>query len=253
MKLHYKRFGEGQPIIILHGLMGMLDNWHSFAKLIAEAGFEVFIFDARNHGRSPHTREFSYPDMVNDLEEFIEEHTIQNPVIVGHSMGGKTAMLMAQKNPELLCKLVVVDISPREYPIHHEMMLEGLFVIDLKNISRRAQAEDILLQYVVDNRTRQFLLKNLYWNADKEMAWRFNLEVISKEIQTMGVEILFAQYNGPTLFIRGEKSTSVQAEDEEVIARAFPDGNIVTVPGAGHWVHADKPQQFLKELLGFIN
>jgi len=252
MKLHYKKFGEGEPVIILHGLMGMLDNWQVPATLITKEGFEVFIVDARNHGHSPHSDDFNYPVMAADLMEFIEDYIDRDPIIIGHSMGGKTAMLFAQQNPEIVKKLVVVDMCPRYYPVHHDLMLKGLFAVDLKILSRRGEVDEILKDYVPEYNTRQFLLKNIYWNEDKQMTWRFNLEVISREIETIGAETYSQKFNGPTLFIRGEKSGYIVQEDEELIARAFPNSQIVTVANAGHWVHADNTEEFLASLFEFI-
>src|SRR6478736_6863187 len=184
MKLFFRESGQGQPLIILHGLFGSSDNWYSHAKTFAPF-FKVYLVDQRNHGQSPHSDEFNYKALTLDLEEFIKEHAIQNPIILGHSMGGKTAMNFAIKNPDKLDKLVVVDIVPKYYPVHHDQILEGLEAIDLKAVQSRNVADKILSNYVPEPDVRQFLLKNLSRN-ENGFEWKINIAGIDKNIEQIG-------------------------------------------------------------------
>jgi esterase len=217
MQLFYKESGEGQPLVILHGLFGLLDNWTTIAKYLSEK-YKVYLVDQRNHGRSPHSDEFSYQLMADDLKEFIEQHDIKDPIIIGHSMGGKAAMTFAFQNPEMLKKLVVVDIAPKNYPVHHDAILDGLFAIKLNELTSRNEADAILAQYVPEFDTRQFLLKNLYRNEDMSFAWRINLPVLASKIEeiggSFGGEYTFEK---PTLFIRGLKSNYIKEKDFDTI------------------------------------
>lgn len=252
MKLFFKESGQGQPVIILHGLFGLLDNWTTIAKVLTEK-YHVYLVDQRNHGRSPHSDEFSYQLMADDLKEFIEENHIENPIIIGHSMGGKVAMLFATQHPEMLQKLVVVDIAPKDYPVHHDSILEGLFAIDLTKLSSRNEADTILGQYVPEFDTRQFLLKNLYRNEDMSFAWRINLPVLAREIENIGKGLpAGATFSKPTLFIRGLKSNYIKEKDFEPIKAIFKQCEIETINEAGHWVHAEAPKQFLESLERFL-
>lgn len=251
MKLHYKQFGEGEPLIILHGLMGMLDNWQGPAKVFAEH-FNVFIIDQRNHGHSPHSNEFSYQLMMEDLLEFVEDHNIENAHFIGHSMGGKTVMKFAQNYPEFVDKLIIADIAPRAYEVHHQQILAGLLAVDLNTVKSRGEAENILKSYIPDFDVRQFLLKNLYWIEKGQLAWRFNLETINRTITDIGEEINDAMYEGETLFIRGENSNYVQESDIEMINTYFPHAKTSTIKNAGHWVHAEQPEAFINEVINFL-
>lgn len=252
MELNYKKLGEGEPLIILHGLFGSLDNWMSLAKILAE-NFEVFIVDARNHGNSPHSDEFDYEVMADDLYEFIIQNQIIDPIILGHSMGGKTAMQFAMNYPTKLTKLIVADIAPKAYPIHHTTILEGMFSLDFNLIKTRKEADDKLSESISDLSTRQFLLKNLYW-ADKEtLAWKFNLPVINNNIEIIGKELNNVEvFNKPTLFIRGEKSNYILESDYNAIKNIFPNAEIISID-SGHWVHAENPTAFLQILNSFLD
>lgn len=252
MELFYKKYGAGQPLIVLHGLMGMLDNWATPTKTLSEY-FEVYLVDQRNHGHSPHSDEFNYQVMAGDLLEFIERHELEGAHILGHSMGGKTAMKFAQNHPSLLDKLIVADISPRAYEVHHQKILEGLYAVDLNKVERRNEADEILQQYIPEFGVRQFLLKNLYWPEKGRLDWRFNLDVINRTIEDIGEEINDAMYEGETLFIRGENSDYITEKDHDMIDVYFPNSSIETVKGAGHWVHAEKPKEFLNLVLGFLS
>ena len=231
--------GEGKPLVILHGVFGSADNWLTLGKRFAEH-YEVHLLDQRNHGDSPHSDEFTYPAMAADLKEYLANHGISSPILVGHSMGGKVVMEYAQKNPEGLEKLVVADIAPRQYPVHHTTILEGLSSIDLDGIKSRKEADEQLSQYIKELGVRQFLLKNL-GRADKGFEWKINLPVIKREIATIGVEITGPGVDKPALFIRGKKSDYIQDSDYDHIRQLFPQAHIEALPQAGHWVHAEAP------------
>jgi esterase len=254
MKLNFKKSGQGQPLIILHGLFGSLDNWQTLARQFSEH-FTTYIVDQRNHGQSPQSEEWTYEAMVNDLVELIEDENIKQPVILGHSMGGKIAMFFAVQHPELLDKLIVADIAPRKYEPHHDKIIEALYAVDVENISSRKEAEDRLSQHINDFGTKQFLLKNLYWKdvEAKKLDWRFNLEVIAKNIEKIGMAV---PDNKPaedlsTLFIGGSNSNYIQEKDHQTIKKVFPKAEIKTIDGAGHWLHAEKPQEFFELVKDF--
>lgn len=253
MKLFYRKFGEGQPFLILHGLFGQSDNWNTLAKQISEQGFEVYTVDLRNHGLSPHSDIWDYPSMSEDIKELIDDLVLRDSILLGHSMGGKTAMQFALKHPELLDKLIIADMAPRYYAPHHQAVLQGLQAVDFSIIKTRKEAEAVLSKYIDDVGTKQFLLKNIFWKADDTMDWRFNLKVISREIENAGLAIQ-ADTNCeiPTLFIRGERSDYIQESDFNIIREIFTRSYIETIPNAGHWIHAEQPAAFLKCILHFV-
>ncbi len=254
MKLNYKQVSsEGQPLVVLHGVFGSLDNWATVSKEIADAGYAVYLLDQRNHGRSPHSDEFTQEAMAADLAEFIEEHSLQNPVLVGHSMGGKTVMRYAMEYPDTYDKLVIVDIAPRYYPPHHKSLLEGLNALPLVKIENRQQADELFSAHEPNVGVRQFLLKNLYRTAEGTFAWRFNLPVLTAQIEQVGEAIpKLRSVPESTLFMRGALSPYIKDEDREAIEDLFPNAEIVTIPKAGHWVHAEKPKEFVAALTEFL-
>jgi esterase len=251
MKLFFRESGQGQPLIILHGLFGSSDNWYTHAKTFA-TDYHVYLVDQRNHGQSPHSNEFDYKALTLDLEEFIAEHKIEKPIILGHSMGGKTAMNFAVKNPDLLSKLIVVDIVPKYYPVHHDQILEGLESIDLKTVQSRNEADQLLSKYVPEPDVRQFLLKNLSRTANG-FEWKINIEGIDKNIESIGAGMQYeGTYDGPTLFIKGAKSNYYKPGDEALIKKTFLQADIQTID-TGHWVQAENPQEFAKVVLNFLS
>lgn len=254
MKLAYREFGSGQPLIILHGLFGQSDNWNTLAKNFAEKGFHVFTIDQRNHGLSPHSNDWSYELMAQDLKEFIDTHQLQQVILLGHSMGGKTVMFFEQLFPNVAQKLIIADIAPRAYEPHHDAVLKALNAVDFLDINTRKEAEAILGEYITDFGTKQFLLKNIYWREDetKQMEWRFNLKTITKEYNNIGVGVPDFKSNTPTLFIRGEKSNYISNEDEQDIANRFVNYQLKTITNSGHWVHAEQPIAFLNCVMEFI-
>lgn len=254
MKLAYREFGTGQPLIILHGLFGQSDNWNTLAKRFAEKGFHVFTIDQRNHGLSPHSNEWNYRVMAEDLKEFIETHQLQNPVLLGHSMGGKTVMFFEMLFPGIAEKLVIVDISPRAYEPHHDSVLKALNAVDFTDINTRKDAENIMTQYISDYGTKQFLLKNIYWKEDetKQMAWRFDLDTITREYDNIGIAVPDGTSNVNTLFIRGDRSDYITDGDLKDIESHFPNYQLKTIANSGHWVHAEQPEAFFNCVMAFI-
>lgn len=252
MKLAYREYGEGQPLIILHGLFGQSDNWNTLSKGFAEKGFRVFTIDQRNHGLSPHSEEWNYDVMADDLKEFIEEHDLKDPIIIGHSMGGKTVMFFELKYPGISSKLIVADIAARSSARHHDEVLKALNAVDFNSLKTRKEAEAVLNEYINDAGTKQFLLKNIYWKEDEVMAWRFNLETITGKYDEILVEVPHKTSNVKTMIMRGENSNYISDSDVEDMKRRFPNSVLVTIKGAGHWIHAEKPKEFFESVLEFI-
>lgn len=254
MKLYAKTIGKGQPLLILHGFLGMGDNWKTLGKEFTELGFEVHLIDQRNHGRSPHTDEFSYDLMANDIKEYMEQKQIEKATLLGHSMGGKNVMLFATKFPELVNQLIVVDIAPKYYVPHHQTILEGLTMLSKTELDSRGKADELLKEYISEWGIRQFLLKNLYWKEKNKLGFRMNLEALKANIHQIGVALPDqANYNQPVLFIDGEKSNYIQGDsDKDLIRKHFPKAQIITIKGAGHWVHAEKKEEFFETVKHFL-
>jgi len=258
MKLHYRTFGEGQPLVILHGLFGTSDNWQTLGKGFADPstalgmGLKVYLVDQRNHGHSPHSDEMDYFAMANDVKELFETENISKAVLLGHSLCGKTAMFFAQENPQLLDKLIVADMGAKKYPPHHQLIFDALLSVDLDKVKTRKEVEAIITEKIPDKSTAQFLMKNLYWSDREKLEWRMNLPVLYRDIEQIleAVPNKICQVN--TLFIRGEKSNYILEEDWTDIQQIFPNSRLETLVGAGHWVHAEKPKEFFDLVLGFI-
>ena len=251
MQLFYRPSGQGDPLIILHGLFGSSDNWYSLAKVFAER-FQVFLVDQRNHGQSPHSSEFDYKLLTEDILEFIREHGIKKPVIMGHSMGGKAAMNFAVRYPEQLSNLIVVDIVPKAYPVHHDAILDGLKAIPLDSLASRNDADKILSDYVPEPDVRQFLLKNLTRKSGGGFEWKINLAAIDRNIEAMGEGMKYSgKYDGPSLFIKGKKSKYYAEGDEMLIQNIFPKAEFATLD-TGHWVQAEKPDEFASLVINYL-
>jgi esterase len=252
MKLFFRELGQGEPIIILHGLFGSSDNWLTQAKLFAPH-YRVLSVDQRNHGQSPHSDDFDYQSMVGDLNEFIQDQNISDPIIIGHSMGGKTAMNFALAHPEKVSKLIVVDISPRAYDLEHYTIVEGLKAIPIDQLASRNEADDILSKHVPEGGVRQFLLKNLQRKSTGGFSWKINLPVIASKLSNIGLNLQFqGQFNKPTLFIRGAKSKYVRDEDWKRVTEIFPVAKLETMD-TGHWVQAEKPQEFADVVVKWLS
>jgi len=252
MQLAFREFGAGQPLIILHGLFGQSDNWNTLAKNFAEQNFHVFTVDLRNHGLSPHSETWNYEAMADDLKEFSDEHGLHQPIIMGHSMGGKATLFFEWKYPESAAKLIIVDIAPRAYEPHNVDVLKALNAVDFSVIKTRKEAEARLDEYIKDFGTKQFLLKNIYWKTPDQMAWRFNLKVISDNINNINVAAPAFKSDTKCLVVRGEKSDYITESDIEDFKSRFSYCRIETIAGAAHWVHAEKPKEFFEVVLNFI-
>ncbi len=252
MQLNYKKFGErDQSLIILHGLFGSLDNWQTLAKKFGEH-YSTYIIDQRNHGKSPHNDTFDYSSMAEDLKEFIKEHNIEKPHLLGHSMGGKTIMQFAMQYPELLNKMVVVDMAPKQYSPHHNEVIEALQSFDVEKVETRNDAEEMMARKIPEFGVRQFLLKNLDRVEDGKYRWKMNLPVIINSYDNILKEIIGGSFQSPTLFIRGGKSKYIGANDNELIHQLFPKAEIFTIENAGHWVHAEAPKELYDKVLDFL-
>lgn len=251
MILNFKKIGEGKPLIILHGLFGSADNWFSISKELKEH-FTLYLVDQRNHGDSPHSDDWNYEVMVEDLKELLESEKLEQIYLMGHSMGGKTAMNFALNYPEKVEKLIIADIAPRYYGVHHQSILEGLNAIDLKTITSRKEADDQLAEYVPNLGERQFLLKSL-GRKDGGFVWKINLPVISKNIEIVGEPLEEGKsFDGLTLFLAGTKSNYIQQSDLEDIERFFPNSEVEFIADAGHWLHAEQPEAVVKEIEKFL-
>jgi pimeloyl-ACP methyl ester carboxylesterase len=252
MQLHFKESGRGRAVILLHGLLGSADNWHPIASRLAEK-FQVFALDQRNHGQSPHSDEMNYPLMAADVDEFMAARGIETAAVVGHSMGGKTAMQFALQFPERVEKLVVADMASRAYAPAHEKIFTAQLALDLKTFSARQEIEDALAAEIPNLVLRRFLLKNLGRNAAGEFFWKINLHGLAENYPQLREPISASKpFVKPTLFVRGGKSNYVNPEDEPRIRELFPQAQIQTIAAASHWVHADQPEEFLRRLLEFL-
>jgi pimeloyl-ACP methyl ester carboxylesterase len=254
--LHHLDQGQGRPLVILHGLFGTLDNWQSLARLWAtEAGLRVVSVDLRNHGRSFHSPEHTYALMAQDVLELMDHLQLgPDTVLMGHSMGGKVAMRLALDNQERLAKLVVVDIAPRFSNMEHQDdILAGLQSVDFTTCTNRQEADAALAQHIHNVGVRQFLLKNLYRKEDNTFAWRINLPVLAAQLAAIGEETIGkAPFLKPALFIRGGKSDYITPEDKLTgIPALFPHSQVATVVDAGHWVHAEKPEEVFELVKAF--
>ena len=252
MILHSKIEGEGKPLVILHGFLGMLDNWKTLSTEFAAAGFQVHALDLRNHGKSFHSNDFNYEVMVEDLKRYCEFHQLVQILLLGHSMGGKVAMQFACLYPEKVEKLIVADIGPKYYPQHHQTILEGLSRIDFSKNPSRQEADETLAIYIKDTGTRQFLLKSLYWESPGQLAFRFNLKVFIEKIEEVGKSLYEAfYYDKPTLFLRGDQSNYILDTDWDFIKKQFPNAQLKTIANAGHWLHAENPKEFYLHVIQF--
>lgn len=244
MKLFSRIVGEGKPLIILHGLFGLSDNWVSLAKKFAD-NYQVHILDLRNHGQSPHSDVFNYFALVEDVLEYIEDYNLKDYFIIGHSMGGKTAMGVAISDEKNCKKLLVVDIAPKKYALKHISELEAMLSIDFSITNSRKEIEIKLKQLLKDDKVIQLLMKNLYWREKETLDWRINLKSISNNISYIfDYPFLSSIYNTPTLFIKGQHSDYIVKSDEEQIKYLFPQSKLVEFPNAKHWVHVDNPDLF---------
>jgi pimeloyl-ACP methyl ester carboxylesterase len=250
--LHATISGKGEPLIILHGFLGMSDNWKSLAVKFSNQ-YQVHLIDQRNHGRSFHAEEFSYEDMVEDLHNYLVRHDLHRVNILGHSMGGKTAMLFAVEYPDLVNKLVVADIAPKFYPPHHQYILDALSAVDFSMVKSRNEIDEVLKRHISEIGIRQFLLKNVYRKEKDQFAYRFNLEVLKEQIHEIGVALPPRTiFEKPVLFLKGANSGYITNDDEALIRAHFPDSQIITIKNASHWLHSENPIDFYNNVVKFL-
>ncbi len=243
--LFFRREGQGMPIVILHGLFGSSDNFGHIGRTLS-AEFDMILVDERDHGRSPHTEHITYTLMAEDVHALVTKLGLKKFVLLGHSMGGKTAMAFAQRWPELVKHLVVIDIGPREYPIgEHAAILEALSTSEPAGKASRKEMELHIAKYVPEPGVVQFLMKSLYWAEPGRLAWRFNVPVLQRDINNIlgssGPDVVKV----PTLFIRGGKSGYITREDLPQIKEQFPNSRVETISYATHWVHAQAPDEVM--------
>jgi pimeloyl-ACP methyl ester carboxylesterase len=267
MQLNYKKLGKGEPVLILHGLYGSSDNWLNIGEKLAEK-FTVYILDLRNHGWSPHSSSHSYPEMRDDVYEFMINQNIQQANIIGHSMGGKTAVYFALDYPEMVKRLIVVDIMPTPYEIKddsstqilsHKKILETLAGINIKNIDTLKEADEHLKKSIPYKKVRQFLLKNLKRDKNKNFFWLLNLPTLIKDLPRIMDGIKPEKLSEedkidslPVLFIKGEHSDYIRDNAKPLIQKFFPKALLTTIKGAGHWVHAEKREEFITVVSNFL-
>ena len=251
--LYSKIEGEGKPFLIIHGFLGMSDNWKTLGLQFAQLGFQIHLLDMRNHGKSFHSDEFNYEIMVEDVKAYIDFHQLQHVTLLGHSMGGKIAMLFATIYPEYVEKLIIADIGPKYYAPHHQTILEALNAVDFSKKPNRSEVDEIISKYISDFGTKQFLLKNVYWKTPEELGFRFNLPVFNEKISEIGTALPFEnQFDKPVLFLRGDNSDYILDADFETILHHFPLAIINTIPNAGHWLQAENPKAFYCEVEKFL-
>lgn len=250
--LHSLILGKGEPLLILHGFFGMGDNWKTLANKFAK-NYQVHVIDQRNHGRSFHSEDFNFDLMVEDIIDYLEYHDLVTVNFLGHSMGGKVAMLFAITYPHLVHKLIVADIAPRYYPPHHQFILEALHAVDFSKVKSRDEVDDIFKKYIPEFGIRQFLLKNVYRKTKEQLAYRFNLESLSNNVEEVGDGLSpFSQFEGETLFLKGENSGYISHDDEGLIKTHFPNSKIIIISNSGHWLHAENPSDFYQNIFNFL-
>lgn len=252
--LYSKIEGEGKPMVIVHGFLGMSDNWKSLGTKFSQLGYQVHMLDLRNHGRSFHSEIFNYDVMVDDVYDYCVANNLSNIVMLGHSMGGKLTMFFAKKYSQLLHKIIIADIGPRYYKPHHIDIMSGLTHVDFSIKPSRSDVEVSLKKFIDDDGVIQFLMKSLYWKEPGQLDFRFNVAVFDENIEEIGKE--FSQENIvqlPTLFLSGMNSNYIKESDHEAILKQFPNGKIVDIKNAGHWLHAENPADFYSEVVTFLN
>lgn len=260
MDLYYRSYGTGPVLIILHGLFGSSDNWTSVAKSLSD-NFTVILPDSRNHGKSPHSDKHDYESMANDLRDLADKLGLHKFYLAGHSMGGKVAVEFALKWPDLLSGLLVADISPfrvedekRSEYRQHEKILSTILSMDLKSISSRQQASEILIQNGIPESTGGFILKNLHRTSGNQFEWKINAVSLYKNLDNIlkGIDrskVFSLQVTGfPVIFVRGMESDYLPPEDYDDIKKIFPAAEFIEIEGAGHWLHADKPEEVINSI-----
>lgn len=246
VKLHYKHSGTGEPVLILHGLFGMLDNWQTFSRYLSQK-YSVYSIDLRNHGRSPHSDAFDYPTLGDDIIEFITTHNLGRIHLIGHSLGGKVAMQVALSHPDSIDHLMIVDMAPKAYASGHDEIIDALLSIQPAEMQSRKHIEEALMDKLRDPGIVLFLMKNIARREDGPLYWRMNLPVLVAQYQNITAAITSTTvFDGPTLFVRGGRSRYIQDSDWPEILKLFPHAQLRTVEQAGHWVHADQLDELIR-------
>jgi esterase len=250
--LNYNQQGEGEPLLIIHGLFGSSRNWKTLAGRFAE-NYRVITLDLRNHGDSFHAPSMSYADMVQDILTLIDALKIECTHIIGHSMGGKVAMKLAQENPSRVCRLVVADVAPLTYPHDYDEIIDPVMALDLTTLRNRRDADERLQQTIIDQRIRLFILQNLEFNQGIA-RWKLNWSAIRDNMpEITGYEDISSwSVETPSLFIRGEQSGYINAEGTALIEQHFSDCQFKTIENAGHWLHAEQPEAFYRAVRSFL-
>ena len=255
MILNSKIYGaenNGTPLLVFHGLFGMLDNWATFGREFGEK-LSCHLLDLRNHGKSFHTEEMSHDNMAEDILNYLNQYQIEKANLLGHSLGGKAVMQFAITYPERVKKIIVVDIAPKAYPPHHQKIIEALQSIDFEKITNRKEVEERLEETIKEKSVVQFLVKNLYWEREDRLNWRFNLKVLAEKYgDFVGKPIRFGIFEGETLFIKGEKSHYILPQDEFLIQKQFPKYQLITIKNAGHWVQVENVKEFNEKVSDFL-
>ena len=265
--LKFRKSGHGYPFVILHGLYGASDNWLSIARKLEER-FTVYVPDLRNHGHSPHTTSHSYEEMVDDLHLFFVDHHIEKAIVLGHSMGGKVAMMFAAEYPELVKSLLIADIAPKSYNLlerpyktvlQHELILGLMEELNLVAVSSRKEIDHFLSEKLNDSTLRQFLIKNIHRNKADYFEWKINVPVLKQALLGITTGVSSAWFDDrrpilgyPVTFIRGLNSDYISDEDIPMIKRIYPEAKIIDIPNAGHWLHAEQPEKFIEAVLSVV-
>lgn len=265
--LYFRKSGHGPTLVILHGLYGSSDNWISIARKL-EDKFTIFMPDLRNHGQSPHMSTHTYQDMVDDLHQFFEDHHINKATILGHSMGGKLAMMFAAEYPELITGLIVADIAPKNYNVgnkpfktvlEHELILELMEELNLVAVTSRKEIDNFLADRLKDSTLRQFLLKNIRRNKEGYFEWKINVAVLKHALNSITSEVNSAWFadrlpilNYPVTFIRGLNSDYISDQDFIAIKEIYPEARLIDIQNAGHWLHSEQPEKFIEAVIASL-
>ena len=251
MKLFHKEFGSGKPLVILHGLFGFSDNWQSHAKSLSSY-YRVILFDLRNHGRSPWDDNHAYEDMALDVAESLDQLSVDKACFIGHSMGGKVLMHLGLNHGSYIDKMIVVDMGTKSYPMHHQDVIHAIQSVNIESITARSQVNEMLKPILASEGLRQFLLKNLYWKEKGVLAWRMNVKTLVESMQEILSVLPSGEVLHESLFIRGGLSNYILDEDVDLIQNQFPNSDLLTIEGAGHWVHAEASEAFIESTLSFL-
>lgn len=253
MNLFFRKYGEGRPVIILHGLFGMSDNWVPLAKAISYNGYCVYLPDLRNHGNSPHSIEFDYLVLIEDLREFILQHNIKDPVIAGHSFGGRIAMLFAGLHPGMIKGLIVIDIGCGDYKPEARIMADYFSAVQPQQFIARTDIEKEVKQKISDVKIQQLLLKNVFKNMTGRFQWKFNLDIIIANIDNLFKPLKISTiFPEKCLFIAAEKSDLISNNEISLLLHWFPQVSFQTIPGASHWIHTTHMHELTEVINNFL-